>query len=106
MLMARVTVVGAGIAGLTAALYAVTAGHHVVVLDRTNRLGGRGTSQTVEGAPFGYGLHLLHKRGPLMKVIKKISRLPLVLPRPAWTVFTPSMSGRCPEQRSSRGSTS
>ncbi len=80
--MARVTVVGAGIAGLTAALYAVTAGHHVVVLDRTNRLGGRGTSQTVEGAPFGYGLHLLQKRGPLMKVIKKISRLPLVLSSP------------------------
>lgn len=80
--MARVTVVGAGIAGLTAALYAVTAGHHVVVLDRTDRLGGRGTSQTVEGAPFGYGLHLLHRRGPLMKVIKKISRLPLVLAAP------------------------
>ena len=80
--MARVTVVGAGIAGLTAALYAVTAGHHVVVLDRTSRLGGRGTSQTVEGAPFGYGLHLLHKRGPLMKVVKKISRLPLVLSSP------------------------
>jgi len=80
--MVRVTVVGAGIAGLTAALYAVTAGHHVVVLDRTDRLGGRGTSQTVEGAPFGYGLHLLHRRGPLSKVIKKISRLPLVLSAP------------------------
>ena len=80
--MVRVTVVGAGIAGLTTALYAVTAGHHVVVLDRTDRLGGRGTSQTVEGAPIGYGLHLLHRRGPLMKVIKKISRLPLVLASP------------------------
>ena len=80
--MVRVTVVGAGIAGLTAALYAVSAGHHVVVLDRTDRLGGRGTSQTVEGVPFGYGLHLLHRRGPLMKVIKKISRLPLVLASP------------------------
>ena len=80
--MVRVTVVGAGIAGLTTALYAVTAGHHVVVLDRTDRLGGRGTSQTVEDAPFGYGLHLLHRRGPLMKVIKKISRLPLVLAPP------------------------
>ena len=33
-------VIGAIIAGLTAALYAVTAGHHVVVLDRTDRLGG------------------------------------------------------------------
>ena len=80
--MVRVTVVGAGIAGLTAALYAVTAGHHVVVLDRTDRIGGRATSQTVEGAPFGYGLHLLHKRGPLMKVVRKISRLRMVLSSP------------------------
>lgn len=80
--MVRVTVVGAGIAGLTTALYAVTAGHHVVVLDRTDRLGGRATSQTVDGAPFGYGLHLLDKRGPLMKVVKKISRLPVVLASP------------------------
>lgn len=81
-LMVRVTVVGAGIAGLTTALYAVTAGHHVVVLDRTDRIGGRATSQTVDGAPFGYGLHLLMKRGPLMKVVKKISRLPVVLASP------------------------
>lgn len=80
--MVRVTVVGAGIAGLTTALYAVTAGHHVVVLDRTDRIGGRATSQTVDGAPFGYGLHLLMKRGPLMKVVKKISRLPVVLASP------------------------
>lgn len=80
--MARVTVVGAGIAGLTAALYAVTAGHHVVVLDRTDRLGGRAASQTVDDAPFGYGLHLLLNRGPLMRVVKKISRLPTVLAAP------------------------
>lgn len=80
--MVRVTVVGAGIAGLATALYAVTAGHHVVVLDRTDRIGGRATSQTVDGAPFGYGLHLLKKRGPLMKVVKKISRLPVVLASP------------------------
>jgi glycine/D-amino acid oxidase-like deaminating enzyme len=80
--MARVTVVGAGIAGLATALYATTAGHHVVVLDRTDRLGGRGTSQTIDAAPFGYGLHLLQKRGPLANLIKKISRLPLVLASP------------------------
>ena len=52
------------------------------VLDRTDRIGGRATSQTVDGAPFGYGLHLLKKRGPLMKVVKKISRLPVVLASP------------------------
>lgn len=76
--MARVTVIGAGIAGLTTALYATTAGHHVVVLDRTDTLGGRATSQTIAGVPLGYGLHLLNKKGPLAKTVKKISRLPLV----------------------------
>lgn len=80
--MARVTVVGAGIAGLAAALYATTAGHHVVVLDRTNRLGGRGTSETIDGAPFGNGLHLLLKRGPLEDLVKKLSRLPMVVSTP------------------------
>ena len=80
--MVRVTVVGAGIAGLTAALFATTAGHHVVVLDRTDRLGGRGTSENVKGAPFGFGPHLIQQRGPLMQTIKKISKLPVVLNSP------------------------
>jgi glycine/D-amino acid oxidase-like deaminating enzyme len=80
--MARVTVVGAGLAGLATALYATTAGHHVVVLDRGERLGGRATSQSVDGAPFGQGLHLLQRRGPLAHLIKKISRLPAVLTSP------------------------
>mgnify|MGYP000002081594 CR=1 FL=1 len=80
--MARVTVVGAGIAGLTAALYATTAGHHVVVLDRTDRLGGRGTSQSIDGIPFGYGPHLLNRKGPLAHVVKKVSRLKMILAAP------------------------
>ncbi len=80
--MARVTVVGAGVAGLAAALYATTAGHHVVVLDRTDRLGGKATSQQVDGVPFGFGLHLFDRRGPLASIIKKISRLKPVTSSP------------------------
>ena len=77
--MARVAIVGAGVAGLTAALYATTAGHQVVVLDRTGRLGGRATSEHVDGVPFGFGPHLLLNNGPLAKVVKKISRLKMAL---------------------------
>jgi glycine/D-amino acid oxidase-like deaminating enzyme len=76
--MARVTVIGAGVAGLTAALYATTAGHRVVVVDRTARLGGRATSEQVNGIPFGFGPHLMLNNGPLAKVVKKISRLKMV----------------------------
>ena len=47
--MARVVVIGAGIAGLVAAIHAVSDGHHVVVLERKSKIGGRGTSQNSEG---------------------------------------------------------
>ena len=77
--MARVTIIGAGLSGLTAALYATSAGHHVVVLDRNDRVGGRGTSESLDGIPFGFGPHLLHSKGPLAKMTKKISRLKMVL---------------------------
>ncbi|HJM55289.1 MAG TPA: FAD-binding oxidoreductase [Poseidonia sp.] len=77
--MARVTVIGAGLSGLTAALYATTAGHHVVILDRSDRVGGRGTSESLDGIPFGFGPHLLHSKGPLAKITKKVSRLKMVL---------------------------
>lgn len=78
-IMARVAIIGAGVAGLTAALYATTAGHQVVVLDRTARLGGRATSEHVGSVPFGFGPHLLVNNGPLAKVVKKISRLKMAL---------------------------
>lgn len=77
--MARVTVIGAGLSGLAAALYATTAGHHVVILDRGDHLGGRGTSESLDGIPFGFGPHLLQSNGPLAKVTKKVSRLKMVL---------------------------
>ena len=80
--MARVAVVGAGIAGLAAALYATSAGHHVVVLEKSDRIGGRASSNMVDGVPVGYGLHLLLKHGPLYQLVKKVSKLPMVLASP------------------------
>ena len=47
--MARVVVVGAGIAGLSAAIHAVSSGHHVVLLEKKTKIGGRGTSQNIDG---------------------------------------------------------
>ena len=46
--MARVVVIGAGIAGLVAAIHAVSDGHHVVVLERKSKIGGRGTRKIVK----------------------------------------------------------
>ena len=60
--MARVVVVGAGLAGLACALEATTAGHHVVIMERSERIGGRGTTQNFDGFPFGFGPHLFLKK--------------------------------------------
>ncbi|MBK71690.1 MAG: hypothetical protein CMB43_04610 [Euryarchaeota archaeon] len=73
--MARVVVVGAGIAGLSAAIHAVSGGHHVVVLEKKAKIGGRGTSQNVDGYSLHYGPHLFDKAGPFFRMCKKLSRV-------------------------------
>lgn len=75
--MARVVVVGAGLAGLACALEATTAGHHVVILERSARIGGRGTTQNFDGFPLGFGPHLFCKKGPFHDLVRKLSRVKL-----------------------------
>jgi len=72
--MARVLVVGAGLAGLSAAIDASANGHHVVVLERTKTIGGKGTSQNKEGFSLTYGPHLLDKKGPLWQLCRRLSK--------------------------------
>ena len=72
--MARVLVVGAGLAGLSAAIDASANGHHVVVLERGKNVGGRGTSQNQEGFSLSFGPHLLHKKGPLWQLCRRLSK--------------------------------
>ncbi len=78
LFMARVLIVGGGLAGLSAALEATTAGHHVVALEKASRIGGRATSQPLDGFAIGYGPHLLMKNGPLHSIAKRLSRVRLV----------------------------
>jgi protoporphyrinogen oxidase len=75
--MVRVLVVGAGLAGLACALEATTSGHHVVVLERSSRIGGRGTTQNLDEFPVGYGPHLFLKKGPFHDRVRKLSRVKL-----------------------------
>ena len=72
--MARVLVVGAGLAGLSAAIDASANGHHVVVLERSKTIGGKGTSQNKEGFSLTYGPHLLTKKGPLWQLCRRLSK--------------------------------
>jgi len=54
-------VVGGGIAGLTAAIYAAKAGKQTMVIEKQNRLGGRAVSNKKKGAYFNLGAHSLYK---------------------------------------------
>ncbi|PFH85714.1 NAD(P)/FAD-dependent oxidoreductase [Bacillus sp. AFS088145] len=55
-----VTVLGGGIAGLTAAIYLAQAGKKVLLLDKASKLGGRGISNTIGDAHLNLGAHALY----------------------------------------------
>ena len=79
--MARVIVIGAGLAGLATAMEASVRGHHVVVLDQRSTIGGRASSELRDDFPIGFGPHFLLKKGPLHRLVLKISRMkPSTLP--------------------------
>jgi Phytoene dehydrogenase and related proteins len=58
---ADVVVVGGGIAGLTAAIYAAKAGKRTIVIEKQDRLGGRAITNKKEGAYFNLGGHALYQ---------------------------------------------
>ncbi|MCR2806398.1 phytoene desaturase family protein [Paenibacillus soyae] len=57
---AEVVIVGGGIAGLTAAVYAARAGKRTVVIEKQQRLGGRAVTNEKNGVSFNLGGHALY----------------------------------------------
>ncbi len=55
-----VTILGGGIAGLTASIYLAQAGKKVLILDKASKLGGRGISNTIGDAYLNLGAHALY----------------------------------------------
>ncbi|SFD73967.1 Phytoene dehydrogenase-related protein [Paenibacillus catalpae] len=55
-----VVVVGGGVAGLTAAIYAAKAGKQTMLIEKQDRLGGRAISNKKKGAYFNLGAHALY----------------------------------------------
>ena len=60
MLKYEVAIVGGGVAGLTAAIYAAKAGKQTIVIEKQDRLGGRAISNKKKGAYFNLGGHALY----------------------------------------------
>lgn len=75
--MARLLVVGAGLAGIAAALESCRLGHDVALVDASNPLGGRGTSVEQEGWILDAGPHFLTDSGQIRDWLKKSSKVPL-----------------------------
>ncbi len=67
-----VVVVGAGLAGLTAAAFVAAAGHRVTVYERRGRLGGRATTDERNGFLFNQGPHALYNSGPAESVLSEL----------------------------------
>lgn len=66
------TIVGGGIAGLTAADLLARRGWGVRVYERSQTLGGRAQTQVVEGCSFNLGPHAVYRHGPALKVMSQL----------------------------------
>lgn len=78
-------VVGAGLAGLTAAAFLARAGRRVVVLDKADAVGGRARTTIDAGFHLNLGPHALYRRGSALRTLHDLG----VRPRGA----TPPASG-------------
>jgi Flavin containing amine oxidoreductase len=67
-----VVVIGAGLAGLTAAVHIARAGHHVVVHESRSRPGGLATTDVRDGFLCNQGPHALYVGGPADQILRTL----------------------------------
>lgn len=67
-----VAVVGGGVAGLTAAIYAAKAGKRTILIEKQERLGGRAITVKKKGAYFNLGGHALYHGGDAMATFREL----------------------------------
>jgi phytoene dehydrogenase-like protein len=67
-----VVVIGAGIAGLTAAIILARAGRSVIVFEQSSKVGGRARTDNIDGFYFNQGPHALYVSGAGAKVLREL----------------------------------
>ncbi|WP_409179016.1 phytoene desaturase family protein [Brevibacillus fortis] len=67
-----VAVIGGGLSGLTGSIYLAKAGLSVVLLEKSNQLGGRSVTVKKNGAMLSLGLHALYKGGAAEEVLNEL----------------------------------
>lgn len=97
----RTLVIGAGLAGLTAARHLADEGHDVLIIEKSRSPGGRVTTRRSDGGEFDHGAQYMTSRTPeLNAVVNRLAQSGILAPwRPEekdssrpWWVGQPGMS--------------
>ncbi|MGE8205618.1 phytoene desaturase family protein [Heyndrickxia sp. NPDC080065] len=67
-----VVIIGGGLSGLTAANFLASEGKKVVVLEKSNRLGGRAMTNNKNGVLMNLGAHALYLEGEASKILTEL----------------------------------
>lgn len=67
-----VAIVGGGISGLVASIYIARAGYSVILLEKSNQLGGRGLTIRKKKAMLNLGVHAFYQDGTGENVLKEL----------------------------------
>src|SRR6185503_9706287 len=70
--VADVAVVGGGLAGLVAAVTAARGGARVVLLEKSDQVGGRATSRVDDGFVLNQGPHALYRHGAAAAILREL----------------------------------
>ncbi len=81
-------IIGAGISGLTAAIYLKRAGQNVLLFDSADRVGGKVRSEKIEGFILDYGFQVLLTEYPEVKELLNLERLRVRKFQPGTYIYT------------------